>query len=188
MKVKVDRERCQGHARCAALAPELFALDDSAMRARPAMEPCRPRSPTRRIWRKRTARNSRSRSTTMSTPSAGERLGHRLRSPRSALDRGPVSDLGDAARNNARSRTRNAIAASISRRATRTCARSPTTPSTSPRAASWCARPRRRACPAPPITIRSAAPSGRRRSCCCRPSRRTPSSDTSRARATSAAR
>jgi len=27
MKVKVDRERCQGHARCAALAPELFALD-----------------------------------------------------------------------------------------------------------------------------------------------------------------
>lgn len=28
LKVKVDRERCQGHARCAALAPELFALDD----------------------------------------------------------------------------------------------------------------------------------------------------------------
>jgi ferredoxin len=27
VKVKVDRERCQGHARCAALAPELFALD-----------------------------------------------------------------------------------------------------------------------------------------------------------------
>ena len=27
LKVKVDRERCQGHARCAALAPELFALD-----------------------------------------------------------------------------------------------------------------------------------------------------------------
>ena len=27
MKVKVDRERCQGHARCAALAPELFVLD-----------------------------------------------------------------------------------------------------------------------------------------------------------------
>jgi ferredoxin len=26
-KVKVDRERCQGHARCAALAPELFGLD-----------------------------------------------------------------------------------------------------------------------------------------------------------------
>ena len=27
LTVKVDRERCQGHARCAALAPELFALD-----------------------------------------------------------------------------------------------------------------------------------------------------------------
>jgi ferredoxin len=28
VKVKVDREKCQGHARCAALAPELFALDE----------------------------------------------------------------------------------------------------------------------------------------------------------------
>ena len=28
LKVKVDPERCQGHARCAALAPELFRLDD----------------------------------------------------------------------------------------------------------------------------------------------------------------
>ena len=28
LKVKVDSERCQGHARCAALAPELFRLDD----------------------------------------------------------------------------------------------------------------------------------------------------------------
>ena len=27
MKVRVDRQRCQGHARCAALAPELFTLD-----------------------------------------------------------------------------------------------------------------------------------------------------------------
>ena len=27
LKVKVDPARCQGHARCAALAPELFALD-----------------------------------------------------------------------------------------------------------------------------------------------------------------
>ena len=27
LTVKVDRERCQGHARCAALAPKLFALD-----------------------------------------------------------------------------------------------------------------------------------------------------------------
>ena len=28
LKVKVDREKCQGHARCAALAPELFVLDE----------------------------------------------------------------------------------------------------------------------------------------------------------------
>jgi ferredoxin len=28
LKVRVDRERCQGHARCNALAPELFQLDE----------------------------------------------------------------------------------------------------------------------------------------------------------------
>jgi len=28
LRVRVDRERCQGHARCFALAPELFALDE----------------------------------------------------------------------------------------------------------------------------------------------------------------
>ena len=28
LKVGVDRARCQGHARCNALAPELFELDD----------------------------------------------------------------------------------------------------------------------------------------------------------------
>ena len=27
-RVRVDRERCQGHARCAAIAPELFELDE----------------------------------------------------------------------------------------------------------------------------------------------------------------
>jgi ferredoxin len=27
LKVRVDRERCQGHARCFALAPELFEPD-----------------------------------------------------------------------------------------------------------------------------------------------------------------
>lgn len=26
--MRVDRERCQGHARCHALAPELFELDE----------------------------------------------------------------------------------------------------------------------------------------------------------------
>jgi ferredoxin len=28
LRVHVDRDRCQGHARCAVLAPELFALDE----------------------------------------------------------------------------------------------------------------------------------------------------------------
>jgi ferredoxin len=28
LRVRVDRVRCQGHARCNALAPELFALDE----------------------------------------------------------------------------------------------------------------------------------------------------------------
>jgi ferredoxin len=28
LKVRVDREKCQGHARCFALAPELFELDE----------------------------------------------------------------------------------------------------------------------------------------------------------------
>ena len=28
LKVRVDRARCQGHARCNALAPELFDLDE----------------------------------------------------------------------------------------------------------------------------------------------------------------
>lgn len=29
MRVHVDPERCQGHARCAALAPEVFELDEN---------------------------------------------------------------------------------------------------------------------------------------------------------------
>jgi ferredoxin len=28
MKVSVDHDRCQGHARCYAIAPELFEVDD----------------------------------------------------------------------------------------------------------------------------------------------------------------
>jgi ferredoxin len=28
LKVKVDPNKCEGHARCAALAPELFRLDE----------------------------------------------------------------------------------------------------------------------------------------------------------------
>lgn len=29
MKIKVDHAKCSGHARCWALAPEVFTLDDS---------------------------------------------------------------------------------------------------------------------------------------------------------------
>ena len=28
LRVRIDREKCQGHARCFALAPELFELDE----------------------------------------------------------------------------------------------------------------------------------------------------------------
>lgn len=28
MKIRVDAEKCQGHARCYSLAPELFEIDD----------------------------------------------------------------------------------------------------------------------------------------------------------------
>jgi ferredoxin len=28
VKIRIDPDRCQGHARCFALAPELFAVDD----------------------------------------------------------------------------------------------------------------------------------------------------------------
>ena len=31
MKVRVDPERCQGHNRCCAVAPELFDVDDYGM-------------------------------------------------------------------------------------------------------------------------------------------------------------
>ncbi len=28
MKISVDQEKCQGHARCYSLAPDLFSIDD----------------------------------------------------------------------------------------------------------------------------------------------------------------
>jgi ferredoxin len=28
LSVRIDKERCQGHARCAAVAPDLFELDE----------------------------------------------------------------------------------------------------------------------------------------------------------------
>lgn len=36
MKVRIDRDRCEGHARCHALAPELFELDDFGHATAPA--------------------------------------------------------------------------------------------------------------------------------------------------------
>jgi len=35
MRIAVDAEKCQGHARCCAIAPDLFDLDDHGF-ARPA--------------------------------------------------------------------------------------------------------------------------------------------------------
>ena len=34
MKLVVDRDRCQGHARCQALAPDLFEVDDAEQKSR----------------------------------------------------------------------------------------------------------------------------------------------------------
>ena len=31
MEIEIDRQRCQGHARCLALAPDLFDLDDDGL-------------------------------------------------------------------------------------------------------------------------------------------------------------
>ena len=38
MRVVVDRDRCQGHARCQALAPELFEVDDVEQKSRVKVE------------------------------------------------------------------------------------------------------------------------------------------------------
>jgi len=38
MKVIVDSNRCQGHARCRAICPELFELDDLDQKSRVKLE------------------------------------------------------------------------------------------------------------------------------------------------------
>jgi ferredoxin len=38
MKVKVDIENCVGHARCAAVAPDVFVLDDDGFNVTPEQE------------------------------------------------------------------------------------------------------------------------------------------------------
>ena len=38
MKIKVDVESCVGHARCAAMAPDVFVLDDDGFNVTPEKE------------------------------------------------------------------------------------------------------------------------------------------------------
>ena len=38
MKIRIDPDKCQGHARCYALAPELFAVDDYGQASVPVDE------------------------------------------------------------------------------------------------------------------------------------------------------
>ena len=42
MKLVVDRDRCQGHARCQALEPELFEVDDVEQKSRVKVDPVPP--------------------------------------------------------------------------------------------------------------------------------------------------
>ena len=35
MKIKIETEKCVGHARCAAAAPEVFSLDDNGFNTTP---------------------------------------------------------------------------------------------------------------------------------------------------------
>jgi ferredoxin len=35
MKIKIETEKCVGHARCAAAAPEIFSLDDNGFNTTP---------------------------------------------------------------------------------------------------------------------------------------------------------
>ena len=39
MKLVVDRDRCQGHARCQAIAPDVFEVDDVEQKSRVKVEP-----------------------------------------------------------------------------------------------------------------------------------------------------
>ena len=38
MRVRVDLDKCQGHARCAALAPDVYVLDDLGYNVTPLTE------------------------------------------------------------------------------------------------------------------------------------------------------
>ena len=116
--------------------------------------------------------------------SAGQRLGHRLRSSRSALDRGPVPDLGRRCARHVRSPIPSAIAASIfpSRYEDVRAVAYDTEHFSSRRII---VRDDAAAAHSGAADhVRSARRIGRRRTCCCRSSRPTRSSATSRTRAT----
>ncbi len=42
MRVRVDADKCQGHARCHAICPELFAIDDESGKSRVRHDPVPP--------------------------------------------------------------------------------------------------------------------------------------------------
>jgi ferredoxin len=50
MKLRVDRERCQGHARCQAIAPEVFEVDDVDQKSRVKLDALPPEL-DERAWR-----------------------------------------------------------------------------------------------------------------------------------------
>jgi ferredoxin len=50
MKIRVDRERCQGHARCQAIAPEIFEVDDVEQKSRVKLDGV-PLALEERAWR-----------------------------------------------------------------------------------------------------------------------------------------
>ena len=101
MRVTVDSDKCQGHNRCYALAPDVFDVDDLGFAFVKIEGDAAARAGGRRPRRRRQlprVRDHDRRSEPMSTPPARHRLGHRLRPHRPGLGQRPVPDLGRAPR------------------------------------------------------------------------------------------
>ena len=101
MRVHVDPEKCQGHNRCYALAPELFDVDDLG-NAHELNDGVVPEGLEDKA-RLRGGQLSRVRDLDLGVsdddaPARRVRLGHRLRPHRPAVGRRSVPDLGRAAR------------------------------------------------------------------------------------------